>query len=315
MRAMIALVVVLMCAPEAAAQFPAPVGEVVVLLPDSVAERATATITPMYPAIANSAQVRAVVRLAMQITEAGIVDRVRVEFGNPMLDGAAINGMRQWRFRPFLSPTGQPAAVEVMVDVAFVDPGQGAVIKRELQGYYRAAQECSGAMAAAPAAAETILTCEAVLAAVQRLQISLSARADAEFAVGQAKRKAGRYDAALPHYEWLLSDAKRSGSSWRAGGAYLDVAQVYRLLNNLPAAAKHFAEAVDRLEDAAKEQSDFIKELTRTGRSADVAIAARGVLLGRLRQALEEQIVVLTQLNKTKDAARAEKRLAALPAP
>src|SRR5688572_15706227 len=54
-----------------AAQFTVVPGEVLILLPDAVAERATVKQTPRYPAIAKAAKVEGIVRLAVRITEAG----------------------------------------------------------------------------------------------------------------------------------------------------------------------------------------------------------------------------------------------------
>jgi hypothetical protein len=53
----------------AAAQVTAIPGEVLVLLPDAVAERVTIKKTPNYPAIAKAAKIEGVVRLVVRITE------------------------------------------------------------------------------------------------------------------------------------------------------------------------------------------------------------------------------------------------------
>jgi protein TonB len=73
---------------------------------------------PVYPAIAQSARVSGVVVLEAVIAEDGSVRDVRVLRSIPLLDQAAIDAVRQWRFTPTLLD-GQPIAIVMTVTVGF----------------------------------------------------------------------------------------------------------------------------------------------------------------------------------------------------
>ena len=75
-------------------------------------------VAPAYPTIARAARVEGVVILEAVIGENGGVRDVRVLRSIPLLDGAAIEAVRQWRFTPTLL-NGQPVPVVMTVTVAF----------------------------------------------------------------------------------------------------------------------------------------------------------------------------------------------------
>ncbi len=73
---------------------------------------------PRYPAIAQAAGVQGRVILEAVISEEGAVRDVRVLRSEPLLDDAAVDAVRQWRFTPTLL-NGQPVPVVMTVTVAF----------------------------------------------------------------------------------------------------------------------------------------------------------------------------------------------------
>ena len=73
---------------------------------------------PRYPAVAQAARVEGVVILEAIIAEDGAVQDVRVLRSKPLLDDAAIDAVRQWRFTPTLL-NGQPVTVVMTVTVVF----------------------------------------------------------------------------------------------------------------------------------------------------------------------------------------------------
>ena len=73
---------------------------------------------PRYPAIAQAAGVEGLVILEAVIGEDGFVQNVRVLRGKPLLDDAAADAVRQWRFTPTLL-NGQPVPVVMTVTVSF----------------------------------------------------------------------------------------------------------------------------------------------------------------------------------------------------
>jgi protein TonB len=75
-------------------------------------------VAPTYPAIARAAGVGGVVIIETTIAEDGTVRDVRVLRSVPLLDQAAIDAVRQWRFTPTLL-NGQPVAVLMTVTVSF----------------------------------------------------------------------------------------------------------------------------------------------------------------------------------------------------
>jgi periplasmic protein TonB len=75
-------------------------------------------VAPRYPAMAQAAHVQGTVILEAVIGENGDVQNVRVLRSVLMLDDAAIDAVRQWRFTPTLL-NGQPVPVVMTVTVSF----------------------------------------------------------------------------------------------------------------------------------------------------------------------------------------------------
>jgi protein TonB len=75
-------------------------------------------IVPEYPSIAKTARVEGTVRLNAWITKDGSIERLTVLSGNPLLVNAAIDAVKQWRYKPFLL-NGEPVQVETSIEVNF----------------------------------------------------------------------------------------------------------------------------------------------------------------------------------------------------
>jgi TonB family protein len=75
-------------------------------------------VPPVYPAVAKAARVTGTVVMEVVIDESGAVGDVRVLRGVPLLDQAAVDAVRQWRYTPTLR-NGQPVAVRTSVTVTF----------------------------------------------------------------------------------------------------------------------------------------------------------------------------------------------------
>jgi protein TonB len=75
-------------------------------------------VAPTYPAIAQAARVSGVVILDALIAEDGSVRDVKVLRSVPLLDAAAIEAVRQWRFTPTLL-NGVPVQMIMTVTVTF----------------------------------------------------------------------------------------------------------------------------------------------------------------------------------------------------
>jgi len=75
-------------------------------------------VAPTYPPLARAAGVEGVVILEAVIAEDGSVRDLRVLRSNPLLEAAALEAVRQWRFTPTLL-NGEPVPVVMTVTVAF----------------------------------------------------------------------------------------------------------------------------------------------------------------------------------------------------
>jgi protein TonB len=73
---------------------------------------------PQYPAIAKAARIQGTVVLQATISKAGSIENLRVVSGPPMLQQAALDAVRSWRYKPYLL-NGDPVEVETTVNVVF----------------------------------------------------------------------------------------------------------------------------------------------------------------------------------------------------
>ena len=75
-------------------------------------------VEPAYPAIAQSARIQGQVVLTAIISKTGEIQNLVLVSGHPMLVPAAIEAVKQWRYRPFLL-NGGAVVVETTVTVTF----------------------------------------------------------------------------------------------------------------------------------------------------------------------------------------------------
>jgi protein TonB len=73
---------------------------------------------PQYPAVARVAGIQGVVVLQATISQNGLIQNLRVISGPPMLQRAAMDAVRSWRYKPYLL-NGQPVEVETTISVVF----------------------------------------------------------------------------------------------------------------------------------------------------------------------------------------------------
>lgn len=77
-----------------------------------------AGVMPEFPALARSARVQGVVLLEAVIDERGQVGRIKVVKSVPLLDGAAISAVQEWRYTPTLL-NGVPVSVILTITINF----------------------------------------------------------------------------------------------------------------------------------------------------------------------------------------------------
>ena len=73
---------------------------------------------PIYPPIAKAARVSGTVVLQATISKTGTIENLRVISGPAMLQQAALDAVKTWRYRPYLL-NNEPVEVETTVNVIF----------------------------------------------------------------------------------------------------------------------------------------------------------------------------------------------------
>ena len=90
----------------------------IVLSSKGAADRLAYSVAPKYPAEARSGAAEGTVVLKEVVDENGKVEAVRLVEGNAALATAAINAVKQWRYRPYVRDgKAQPFQTVVLVDV------------------------------------------------------------------------------------------------------------------------------------------------------------------------------------------------------
>lgn len=73
---------------------------------------------PIYPTIARDTRTQGTVILAAVISKTGTIESLHVISGPPMLQQAALNAVKTWRYRPYLL-NGEAVEVETSINVVF----------------------------------------------------------------------------------------------------------------------------------------------------------------------------------------------------
>jgi protein TonB len=79
-------------------------------------------VQPEYPALARMARVQGTVVIHAIVSKDGTIGHLQVISGPPLLVQAAIDAVRQWRYRPYFL-NGEPVEVDTQVTVNFTLSG------------------------------------------------------------------------------------------------------------------------------------------------------------------------------------------------
>ncbi len=79
-------------------------------------------VQPAYPPLARQARIQGQVLLQAQISKDGTIENLQLISGHPMLAPAAIEAVKQWRYKPYML-NGEPVAVDTQVVVNFTLSG------------------------------------------------------------------------------------------------------------------------------------------------------------------------------------------------
>ncbi len=75
-------------------------------------------VKPSYPALARQARIQGTVVLQAVISKEGSIEGLKVLSGHPMLVPAAIDAVKQWKYKPYIL-NGEPVEVDTQVTVNF----------------------------------------------------------------------------------------------------------------------------------------------------------------------------------------------------
>jgi periplasmic protein TonB len=75
-------------------------------------------VQPAYPPLARQARIQGNVVLTAEISKDGSIENLRLVSGHPMLAPAAIEAVKQWKYKPYFL-NGEPVEVETQVTVIF----------------------------------------------------------------------------------------------------------------------------------------------------------------------------------------------------
>jgi protein TonB len=75
-------------------------------------------IQPNYPPLARQARIQGAVLLQAEISKNGDIQNLRLISGHPMLAPAAIEAVKQWKYKPYYL-NGEPVEVETQITVNF----------------------------------------------------------------------------------------------------------------------------------------------------------------------------------------------------
>jgi periplasmic protein TonB len=79
-------------------------------------------VTPQYPQLARQARIQGTVVLQAVIGKDGTVQNLHVLSGHPLLIEAAVDAVRQWRYKPYYL-NGEPVEVDTQINVNFTLSG------------------------------------------------------------------------------------------------------------------------------------------------------------------------------------------------
>jgi len=79
-------------------------------------------VNPVYPPLARQARIQGSVLLQAVISKTGDIVNLQVISGHPMLTGAAIEAVKQWKYKPYIL-NGEPVEVDTQITVNFTLSG------------------------------------------------------------------------------------------------------------------------------------------------------------------------------------------------
>jgi TonB family protein len=164
---------------------------------------------PVYPPIAKTARIQGTVVLEVGIDSAGAVSDVKAVSGPPMLFVAAMNAVKQWKYRPY-ELNGEPTPVTTTVSVPFVLDVSDADYQKQQQVqqlFFQQDQQCREGLRTGRFA-DAQKACAAEIKTLEQLPNGGPPRETAYGLLGQAYFLDKKFPEALYYFQRELESAQ-----------------------------------------------------------------------------------------------------------
>lgn len=280
---------------------PARAQDVIGLASPQEAQQHLQTATaPVYPRIAQAANVEGRVLVILMVGPDGRVQQDRIVRSVVMLDGAVDRAVTTWTFQPFVID-GHPVSEQVPVLFSFaVGHAPTASFPDDYVAIAGPIAPCEAALMR-NAFATAVTLCDAALQAAQQSALPRNGaawqQARAGWRLAQALVGLGRVPEALPRFDRAIEDMPKEVRAPTADDRVhllLDAAHAYEAATNEPRAVTLYHEAADML-----------------GKMHDVAPPTAS-LTAELKAALLEEADALDKVGRANDADDCRERAAKL---
>jgi TonB family protein len=225
-------------------------------------------VEPTVPPLATTVRIGGEVKLHIVISPSGQVSTATSVSGPPLLVQAAIDAVKQWKFKPFLE--GEMAiAVSTDVDVDF--PGGMSESESSTRGkYFPVEDECRSLVNTAKYVEAEAKCREAVAISNDLPKDVVLERSDALSMLGNAIFLQRRFSEAIPLYEQALELDKgyRKPDDADLASEYVNLGRAYAFTGNLDKADELYAKAVSTFRAAIKNlpsmSDNYSRRLQRT---------------------------------------------------
>jgi TonB family protein len=269
--------------------------------PENAEQNLIKRIPPVYPPLAKQLRLQAKVKVQVVISKAGTVDSVKAVSGHPLLVQAAIDAVKQWKYRPFVVD-GQPVKASTEIEVPFslgISDADYQAEEKNSENYFNREDECRNLLKAHEyAKAEAPCTTSVELAEKLPKERQME-RVAANDLAGQALLYEKKYDEALSFFqsEVAIAETALKPTDAELGYAYHHVALGYQTTGDLRKAQLYYERAESTLRAAREHMDgDFFKN--------QYAKAIQSVL--------RDYIVLLQQTGQVDAAAKTKQRADAI---
>lgn len=275
--------------------------------PQVAAQHLLPSPMPIYPAIARAAHIQGIVLLLIVIDENGRVVDEAVVSGPPMLQGAAVEGVRQFTYSPF-QQNGKPVEVATAVGIGFAYRSGSVSVLNNLTidkglkpriEFLASYMACNRQVPQPTANSQAVELCHDAEQKAEMLPSNTDGRRAAYVAYATALLHDGKPAAAIDPGKRAISAAETTSyDPAAASAAYAVTGEALALTGNLQEADRDFSTAekyAQKAIGATSPQSPLREQRSQT-----------------LKAMLEYHATILAKLGKQEDAKKKLKEAAKL---